>query len=177
MPPTLLQISQLGHPVLRQVAEEISDVHDPAIQTLIDDLIATCQDVDGVGIAAPQVFKPVRLFIMASKPNSRYPDAPEMEPTAIINPTILSASEETEKGWEGCLSIPGIRGMVPRHKSVTVSYTNRRGEREEKTFEGFLAKIFQHENDHLNGVVFLDRTDPKDLVTDKEYLRIMREKK
>lgn len=173
--PTLLQISQLGHPILREKAKEVENVKDPAIQALIDDMISTCQDVDGVGIAAPQVYQPLRLFIIASKPSPRYPHAPDMEPTAIINPTIVSASEETEKGWEGCLSIPGIRGQVPRHKSVKVSFTNRNGEQEEKTFDDFVARVFQHEYDHIDGIVFLDRANPKDLITEKEYQRIVRE--
>jgi peptide deformylase len=87
---TLLQISQLGHPVLRKTAKEVKNVADTEIQALIDDMIATCLDVDGVGIAAPQVYRPLRLFIVASRPNARYPSAPAMEPVAMINPTILS---------------------------------------------------------------------------------------
>lgn len=172
--PTLRQISQLGHPILREKAKAVENVSDPAIQALIDDMIQTCLDVDGVGIAAPQVYQPLRLFIIASKPNPRYPQAPEMEPTAIINPTIISTSTEKELGWEGCLSIPGIRGLVSRHQSLIVSFTNRHGQPEEKKFDDFVARIFQHEHDHLDGIVFLDHANPKDLVTEKEYLRIIR---
>jgi peptide deformylase len=172
--PTLLQISQLGHPILREKAKEVEGVSDPAIQALIDDMIQTCQDVDGVGIAAPQVYQPFRLFIIASKPSERYPNAPDMEPIAIINPLITFFSEEKVKDWEGCLSIPGIRGLVPRHESVSVTFTNRNGEREGRIFDGFVARIFQHEYDHLNGIVFLDRTDSNDLATEKEYLKIVR---
>jgi peptide deformylase len=97
-----------------------------------------------------------------------------MEPLAVINPMIIEASEEQEKDWEGCLSIPGIRGLVPRHKRVTVSFTNRNGGREERTFDGFAARIFQHEHDHIEGKVFLDRTCSKELVTEKEYQRMIR---
>jgi peptide deformylase len=172
--PTLLQISQLGHPILREKAKEVKNIRDHAIQELIDDMIQTCQDVDGVGIAAPQVYQPLRLFIIASKPSPRYPNAPDMEPTAIINPVITSTSEEEEKDWEGCLSIPGIRGLVPRHKSVTVSFTNRNGEQEKKTFDDFVARIFQHEYDHIDGIVFLDRTDSHDIIMEKEYQKIVR---
>lgn len=171
---TLLQISQLGHPVLRAKAKEVEDVADPDIQALIDDMIATCLDVDGVGIAAPQVYRSLRLFIVASRPNARYPSAPAMEPMAMINPTILSASTEMEKGWEGCLSIPGIRGHVPRHRWLTLSFTTREGGREEKVLDGFLARIVQHEFDHIEGRVFLDRTDPRDLITEKEYQKRLR---
>jgi peptide deformylase len=172
--PTLRQISQLGHPILRDRAEDVTNVDDPALQSLIDDMIETCRDVDGVGIAAPQVYQPLRLFIIASRPNPRYPAAPDMEPLAVINPTIVAASEEKEKDWEGCLSIPGIRGLVPRHTSVTVSFTSRHGGREERTFDNFAARIFQHEHDHIGGTVFLDRTCSKDLVTEKEYQRRIR---
>lgn len=170
---TLRQISQLGHPVLRERAKHVETVHDPAIQELIDDMIETCKDADGVGIAAPQVYRPLRLFVIASKPNPRYPNAPDMEPLALINPTILAASDLQEKSWEGCLSIPGIRGLVPRHAWVAVSFTNRQGEPEERTFEGFLARILQHEFDHIEGRVFLDRSDPRDLMTEREYQKIM----
>ena len=171
--PTLLQISQLGHPILRRKAREVENVSDPAIQALIDDMIHTCQDVDGVGIAAPQVYQQLRLFIIASKPSPCYPNAPYMEPMAIINPVITFTSEEKEKDWEGCLSIPGIRGLVPRHKMVMVSFTNRNCEQEEKIFDGFIARVFQHEYDHIDGIVFLDRADSKDLIMEKEYQKII----
>jgi peptide deformylase len=172
--PTLRQISQLGHPVLRQTAGEVRDVGDPAIQALIDDMIETCREADGVGIAAPQVYQPFRLFIVASQPDPGYPNAPGMAPAAMINPVSLSVSAETEKDWEGCLSIPGIRGLVPRHTSLTVSFTNRKGEAETRTFDGFLARILQHEHDHIDGTVFLDRADPRDLITEKEYQKVLR---
>lgn len=170
---TVLRVCQLGHPILRETAKEVGSIESPALQALIDDMIGTCRAVDGVGVAAPQVDQPHRLFIIASKPNPRYPNAPEMEPLALINPTLLSASEEKEKDWEGCLSIPGMRGLVARHTSVTVSFTNRRGEREERTFDGFVARIFQHEYDHIEGIVFLDRADPRELVTEQEYQKIV----
>jgi peptide deformylase len=127
-----------------------------------------------VGIAAPQAYRPLRLFIIASRPNPRYPAAPDMAPLAVINPVVIEASEEKEKDWEGCLSIPGIRGLVPRHTWVAVSFTNRDGRREERTFTGFAARIFQHEHDHIEGTVFLDRTCSKELATEKEYQRRIR---
>lgn len=173
--PKILQICQLGNPVIRQRANEVENVKDPAIQALIDDMIATCEDNCGVGIAAPQVYQPLRLFIVASKPNVRYPHAPDMTPVAMINPEVISYSRDTEYGWEGCLSVPGIRGRVPRHKSVRFRFTNRSGNIEEGTYEDFLARIFQHEYDHINGIVFLDRTDSRNLATDMEYQRIISE--
>ena len=174
---TLLQVAQLGSPVLRKKAKAIADVKDPKVQQLIDDLITTVADVDGVGIAAPQVYQSLRIFIMASKPNARYPHAPHMKPLALINPKVLSWSKKQEKDWEGCLSIPGVRALVPRDVSIKVEYTDRKGKLVQRTFKNFLARIFQHELDHLDGIVFLDRLEtPKDVIMEKEYLRLMRKK-
>lgn len=170
--PILRQIAQLGQPVLRGVAGEIPDPADPAVQALIDDMLVTVADADGVGISAPQVYEPLSLFIVASRPNPRYPDAPEMEPTAMINPEILWVSDEKEKGWEGCLSIPGLRGPVPRHRRIGVRYLTRKGEVREEEYADFLARIFQHEFDHVRGVVFVDRVEStQELITEKEYIR------
>ena len=170
--PILRQIAQLGQPVLRGVAGKITDPADPAVQALIDDMLVTVADADGVGIAAPQVYEPLSLFIVASRPNPRYPDAPEMEPTAMINPEIIWVSDEKEKGWEGCLSIPGLRGPVPRHRRIGVRYLTRKGEVREEEYADFLARVFQHEFDHVRGVVFVDRVkNTRELITEKEYIR------
>jgi peptide deformylase len=169
----LRQIAQLGHPVLRERGRTIADPKDPAVQSLIEDMLITVAEANGVGIAAPQVYQSLALFIVAARPNPRYPTAPEMEPVPMINPELLWASEEIEMGWEGCLSIPGIRGIVPRHRSIRVRYLTRAGELREEDYEGFLARIFQHEFDHINGVVFLDRADSRSLVTDREYMRLV----
>ena len=169
----LLQISQLGHPVLRKKAAEITNFKSKELQELIDDLIATVEDVDGVGIAAPQVYESKRVFIVASYPNPRYPNAPKMKPTAMINPIIIKNSEEVEKDWEGCLSLPGIRALVPRYKNIKVEFFTREGKKQTKTFKDFIARIFQHELDHLNGKVFTDRADPKDFMMEKEYQKMM----
>jgi len=170
--PILRQIAQLGQPVLRRVADRIDDPAAPAVQRLIDDLLVTVAEVDGVGIAAPQVYESLSLFIVASRPNPRYPYAPQMEPTAIINPEILWRSDEMEKGWEGCLSIPGLRGPIPRHRRIGVRYLARTGELREEEFEGFLARVFQHEFDHVQGLVFVDRLEStRELVTEKEFQR------
>ena len=169
----LRQIAQLGQPVLRGVvAGRIADPADPAVQALIDDMLLTVADANGVGIAAPQVFEPLSLFIVASRPNPRYPNAPEMEPTAMINPEILWVSDEKEKGWEGCLSIPGLRGLVPRHRRIGVRYLSRAGEVREEEYADFLARVFQHEFDHVQGMVFVDRVEnTRELMTEKEYMR------
>lgn len=170
----ILTVIELGNPVLRQKASFIENIQDDRIQQLIDDLTVTVTKANGVGIAAPQVAKACRLFIVASRPNPRYPNAPEMEPTAIINPRILSHSTEVVKGWEGCLSIPGIRGLVPRYQAVEVEYTDRHGKSQKQEFTDFVARIFQHEYDHLDGVVFLDRLESTlDLMTEQEYQKLM----
>jgi peptide deformylase len=172
--PILRQIAQLGHPVLRNEALPVQDPLDLQLQSLIDDMLATVAEVSGVGIAAPQVYEPLRMFIVASRPNIRYPYAPEMEPTAMINPELLWSSEDKENGWEGCLSIPGIRGFVPRSRRIGVRYINHAGEIREEEFRDFIARVFQHEFDHLNGVVFLDRLESnRDIVSEKEYMRIV----
>ena len=118
-----------------------------------------------------------RAFIIASHPSPRYPNAPEMDPTAIINPEIISYSQETFKEWEACASVPGIRGMVPRSKTINVRYTARDGKAKDGEFTDFVARIFQHEFDHLNGIIYLDRLEStKDIVTEKEFNRILAKK-
>ena len=165
-----LPIVQLGNPILRQQAQIIENIQDKWLQQLIDNLIATATVSHGVGIAAPQVSSSYRLFIVASRPNSRYPNAPEMEPTAMINPRIIAHSSEIIKGWEGCLSIPGIRGLVPRYQAIEVEYTTRDGQLHRQELTDFVARIFQHEYDHLEGIVFLDRVESThDLMSEAEY--------
>ena len=147
-------IAQLGAEVMRKVAIPIEKIKSKETQELIDDLLLTCIDSRGMGIASPQISVSKRLFIMASNPNSRYPNAPKIKPKAIINPEILFYSDEIEKDWEGCLSLPNLRAKVPRSERIEVRYFTRDGEEVQKVLEGFLARIFQHEFDHLNGCIF-----------------------
>ncbi|NJM70866.1 MAG: peptide deformylase [Scytonema sp. RU_4_4] len=167
----LLSVLQLGNPVLRQKASFVENINDEHIQKLIDDLMATVVKANGVGIAAPQVAQSCRLFIVASHPNSRYPNAPEMEPTAMINPKIIAHSTEIVKGWEGCLCVPGIRGLVPRYQAIEVEYTDRNDKLQKQELTDFVARIFQHEYDHLNGIIFLDRlkSNLDNIITEQEY--------
>ena len=172
-----ISIIQLGNPILRQKAEFVEDVHSDGIQKLIDDLLVTVKDANGVGIAAPQVAMSHRVFIVASRPNLRYPNAPKMEPTAMINPRIVDFSNELVKDWEGCLSIPGIRGLVPRYQTIEVEYTDRYGKLRSQQLTDFVARIFQHEYDHFEGLVFLDKVESTlDIVTEQEYQSLMFEK-
>ncbi len=166
----ILSVSQLGNPVLRQPAQPIANVNDLDLQKLIDDLITTVTHTNGVGIASPQVAQPYCLFIVASHPNPRYPAAPMMEPTAMINPKIIDHNDEIVKDWEGCLSVPGIRGLVPRYKTIEVEYINRAGDLHRQVLTDFVARIFQHEYDHLDGIVFLDRVESTlEMMTEVEY--------
>jgi peptide deformylase len=169
----ILEVSQVGNPLLRQMAQPI-DRLEQSHQTLIDNLMATLIQSNGVGIAAPQVAASWRVIIVASRPNPRYPNAPEMEPTVMINPRILRTSGEMVKDWEGCLSVPGIRGAVPRAETIEVDYCDRNGKLHSERLTGFVARIFQHELDHLNGMVFLDRLESThDIITDQEYLKLL----
>jgi peptide deformylase len=166
----LRQIAYLGHPVLRAVARPVELPAAADVRALADDMLATLRDADGVGIAAPQVYESCSLFIVASRPNPRYPEAPHMEPEIVINPTILERSVDLVKGWEGCLSIPGIRGLVPRHQRIRVCYRTLDGAEVERELTDFVARVFQHEDDHLNGIVFLDRLEStRDVVSEREY--------
>ena len=168
-----LEITELGNPVLRIKAKRVRNVLDQAIQSLIDDMIITTKAANGVGLAAPQVGESLRLFIMSSYPNKRYPDAPEMIATPVINPQIIDYSSEMIKDWEGCLSIPGIRAPVARHKFIDVKYTDRHGQPVEERLYDFVARIFQHEYDHIEGIVFLDRLeDNSEIITEKEYFKL-----
>ena len=169
--PTTQPIAQLGHPILREIAQPIDNIS-PEVQQLIDDMMKTVENAEGVGIAAPQIHQNKRVFIVCSKPNARYPNALDMPPTAMINPEIISHDTDQEKGWEGCLSVPSLRGLVPRYTHIEISYSDRNGEKKHAKYNDFLARVFQHELDHLNGLTFVDRvTSTKDLISESEWYR------
>ena len=127
---------------------------------------------NGVGIAAPQIGRSLQLIIVASRPNLRYPDAPLMEPLAMINPKIHNSSTQKVLGWEGCLSVPGLRGSVERSESIEVSFYDLDGVQQQNWYHGFVARIIQHECDHLLGKVFLDRVrSPKAIISEDEYFQ------
>lgn len=166
------EIAQLGAAILRQMAEPVADVHAPDTGTTITALLDTLADSQGVGLAAPQIGIGKRIVIVASRPTARYPHAPLMEATVMINPSYRPLSEQKEKGWEGCLSIPGIRALVPRHTRIMASYTDPQGGLVSLQLEGFVARVFQHELDHLDGMVYLDRVeDTHDIITESEYFK------
>jgi len=165
-----MEILELGHPLLRQLAAPVEDVSSVSTQQLLTDLLNFVQQKQGMGIAAPQVGISEQIFIMCSHPNARYPHAPLMPPTCVLNPTIKSHSTAQSKDWEGCLSIPGIRALVPRYDAIEVSYQDRDGEYIQTQFTGFLARLFQHEYDHLQGKLFIDRAESTlDIMTEKQW--------
>ncbi|MBY6187185.1 peptide deformylase [Marinobacter hydrocarbonoclasticus] len=167
-----MAIAQLGEPILRQRANAVAEPTCAEIQTLWRRMLVTMEAAGGVGIAAPQVFQPVRLMIIASRPNARYPDAPQMDPVVLINPDIESTGGEAVAFVEGCLSVPGIRGKVTRPSEVTVRYTDTEGQPQRLALSGFPARIFLHEFDHLEGRTFLDQVDsPADLVAQSVWER------
>jgi len=171
----ILPITQLGEPVLRKVSRPVRSATSPAIRRLVADMIVTMKKAKGVGIAAPQVGVGRRLFVVAPQPSARYPHAPTMAPVAMINPRLVSHSKETVTGWEGCLSIPGLRGRVPRYKTVDIEFTGLDGRRYRGQLKNFVARIFQHEFDHINGRVYVDRVpDTRTFITEREYRRRVR---
>lgn len=167
------EIAQLGAKVLRLQAQVVSDIQSAEIQQIIETMQDTLATTQGVGIAAPQISVSMRIIIIASRPTTRYPSAPLMEPTVMINPAFKALSDAREKGWEGCLSIPGIRALVPRYKEILINYTTQQGTLVEARLEGFVARVFQHEFDHLDGKVYLDRVeDNRDIFAESEYFKI-----
>jgi len=156
----ILPVAQQGEDVLKLIAAPVADSEFGSqwLQQLASSMHATMSVREGVGIAAPQVYISKRVIIVASRPNARYPDAPEMDAVVMVNPEIVEFSPETCFGEEGCLSVPNEREQVERAQAVRVRYRTLHGEVVETTHEGFPARIVQHEVDHLDGVLFVERT-------------------
>ena len=154
---SILKVARMGHPVLRAKARplEKAEIRGAVIQKLIDDMIDTMAEYHGVGLAAPQVHEGVRLFVAAL--DSGEDEEEDGEPIAVINPAITVVGVDTVEDWEGCLSIPDIRGRVPRAREITVRAFDRTGTRIELSAHDFPARVIQHETDHLDGVLFFDR--------------------
>jgi peptide deformylase len=161
----ILKVARLGHPILRVVAAQVPPeaIRSPAIQGLIDDMIETMREYNGAGLAATQVHVPKQICVIEVHRNPRYPQAPEIPLTVLINPRWTPLTEEMEEDWEGCLSIPDMRGKVPRHTAVHLQAYDREGRPVDLTAKEFFARVIQHEADHLNGKVYLDRM--RDLCT------------
>jgi peptide deformylase len=173
------EIVEIGHPVLRERAREVTpeELRSEEVQRLIDDMIETMRAANGAGLAANQVAETVRVAVVEVREgNPRYPYKPPIPVTVIVNPLIEPLDEEIEQINEGCLSVPNLRGEVPRHLNIRLRYLDREGAEHEEVRRGLTAGTFQHELDHLDGVLFVDRvTDPRTLTTWDEFNRFHRE--
>ena len=159
---TIRKILRLGDPRLRQASAPVKDLADPALAQLLTDLADTMAAHNGAGLSAPQIGVPLRVVLFGSgQINPRYPEAPPIPPTTLINPELTPLGSEHQEGWEGCLSVPGLRGRVRRWHRLHYRGLSPSGEWIDRTVEGFHARVVQHECDHLDGMLFPDRlSDP-----------------
>lgn len=173
----ILKVAQLGHPILRRRAASVprDTIRSRDFQRFVDDLIETMREYAGVGLAAPQVHEGLQVFaVEAQKEQEETPGIPLM---VLVNPVVTPLGEAMGEDWEGCLSIPGLRGRVPRHREIRVEALDRRGEVLDFTATDFTARVIQHEHDHLQGIVFLDRMKSFETLTFlDEYARYWAEK-
>jgi peptide deformylase len=156
----ILKVARMGHPVLRQKAREVKleEIGSPELERLIEDMIQTMHEYGGIGLAAPQVHHSLKLAIIEfDESSARYPDQGAQPLSIFINPKITFVDETAQGFWEGCLSVPELRGFVERPRKIRVDYLDREGKARSLEAEGFLATVFQHELDHLDGVIYLDR--------------------
>ena len=174
----LRKIATIGHPVLRQVARELTreELAGAPMQRLVDDMVDTMRDASGAGIAANQVHEAVRVCVIEIKDNPRYPYKPNWPLTILVNPVLEPTTDETFMNFEGCLSVPNLRGQVPRYTGVRVRAWDRRGKDLDFEVKGLTAGTFQHELDHLDGKLFVDRVvDTRTLCTWTDFERFHRE--
>lgn len=150
-------VLKMGHPLLQQEAATVTEFDTPALHALIADLFDTMQAEDGVGIAAPQIGVSLQVVIFGFEQNPRYPDEDGVPQTILINPEIIPLGEEIAEGWEGCLSVPGLRGVVPRYERIRYRGVDPKGQPIEREVSGFHARVVQHECDHLWGVLYPQR--------------------
>jgi len=144
----------MGHPLLRQVAAPVTDFRTADLRSLVADMDDTMRALDGAGLAAPQIGIALRVVIFEVSRNPRYPDAEEVPYTVLVNPVLEPLGDEKEDGWEGCLSVPGMRGLVPRHRRLRYRGRDIDGRPIDRVVEGFHARVVQHEVDHLDGVLY-----------------------
>lgn len=171
---TLLKIAQIGTPILRERAREVTreELESPAFQQFVDDLVETMRDASGAGLAAIQVYNPIRVCAIEVGDNPRYPYKPKIPLTVLVNPVLTPLSDERFDNYEGCLSVPDLRGVVSRYAELRVQAWDRHGNAIDREVRGITAGTFQHEVDHLDATLFVDRvTDPRSLCTWKEFTR------
>ena len=167
----ILKIARMGHPVLRQAAKPVEDPTAPRIRALIRNMVETMRDANGAGLAAPQVHVPLRVVIF-HVPEDRAGDGAAPQPlTILINPEIEPLTADTELGWEGCLSVPGLVGAVPRFTKIRYAGLAPDGSRIERETDGFHARVVQHECDHLDGILYPQRMTDLSLLLFQEELR------
>ncbi len=171
---SIRKIATIGHPVLRERARDVSadELQSADFQRFIDDLVETMRDANGAGLAANQIYAPVRVCAIEVHDNPRYPYKPNIPLTILVNPEIEALTDETFDNYEGCLSVPNLRGLVPRVTRIRVRALDRTGAPIDRTIEGLTAGTFQHEVDHLDGSLFVDRVkDPRTLTTWQDFER------
>ncbi|MEE8153230.1 MAG: peptide deformylase [candidate division NC10 bacterium] len=163
----ILKIAQMGNPVLRRPADlvPIKSIKSPILKKFIDDMIETMREYSGVGLAGPQVHESLQIVVIEAHENPRYPQTPTIPLAVLINPAVEPLTDETDEDWEGCLSIPDIRGKVPRYREVRVRAHDREGKELDFSVKDFFARVIQHEHDHLQGILFLDRMKKLDTLT------------
>ena len=169
-----LRIAQIGHPILRQPTRILTreELLSEEIQSFLDDLVETMREASGAGLAANQVYQSLRICAVEVRNNSRYPYRPNIPLTILVNPILTPASDETFINYEGCLSVPNLRGQVRRHCEVHVEALDREGNSISTVVKGMTAATYQHEVDHLDGRIFLDRVeDPNSVVTLENFQR------
>jgi len=168
------EILQLGAAALRQHASPVDDFKSGEFHDLLHTLHEMMQENNGVGIAAPQLGIGKQIVIVASRPTARYPHAPDMPPVVMINPYYEIVDRTIVKDWEGCLSVPGIRALVPRFRAIRVYYQEATGTTKQLLLQDFPARVFQHEYDHLLGLVYLDRVENnRDIVSESEFYKLI----
>jgi peptide deformylase len=161
----ILKVANLGNPILRVPAEPVKNIQAPDIQRLIDDLVETMREYHGVGLAAPQVHRALQIVTIEAEQEEGASTNLPSSPTILINPRVVPITDRLEEGWEGCLSVPNLRGKVPRYTDIEVQAQDRRGKALRLTASDFFARVIQHEVDHLVGTVFLDRMKSLETLT------------
>jgi peptide deformylase len=151
------EVLRMGHPVLREKAKPVEETGTPELRELVADMKETMAAKNGAGLAAPQIGVSRRVVIFGVQKNPRYPDAGEVPFTVLVNPKITMLTREVENDWEGCLSVPGMRGVVPRYRKLRYTGTDEEGNPIDRTVEGFHARVVQHECDHLDGILYPQR--------------------
>ena len=144
----------MGDPRLLEIAEPVAVFGSPELESLLRDMRHTMQDLNGAGLAAPQIGVGLRVVIFGVEATPRYPDAEQVPYTVLINPELTPLSDEMEEGWEGCLSVPGMRGLVPRYRQLRYTGVDAEGRPIDRTVDGFHARVVQHEVDHLDGILY-----------------------